>query len=82
MTKIEGVLSLKELPRIHFCTEKSEIAVTCAEMTALSIETISNPLMAAVGPPWSKIWPPYQVYFHAFNLVRDFEEMRSFTRWR
>jgi hypothetical protein len=82
MTKIGGVLSLKKLPKIQFFTKKSEIALTYAEMTSLSIETIFNPPMAAVGPPWSKIWPPYQVYFHAFNLVRNFEDMPSFARWR
>ena len=82
MTKIGGVLSLKKLSKIQFFTEKSEIALTYAEMTALSIDTISNSPMAAVGPPRSKMWPPYQVYFAAFNLVHDFEQMCSFARWR
>ena len=77
-----GVTSVKKSLKIHFSTEKSEIALTNAEMSALSIETISNPHMAAVGPLGSKMLPPCQVFICPFHLVCDFEKMCSFARWR
>jgi hypothetical protein len=59
--KIKGVVSLKKVPKIHFRTESSQIALKYAGMSALSIETISNPHDAAIGAPRLKMWAATQV---------------------